>query len=130
MAVVNPYKQYKEQSVETATPGELVIMLFDGAIKNIRQGMNAVTAHHVELAHNSIVKAQSIFEMLRNCLDHNYEISDSLGQLYAYMIERLVYANVHKEIEPLQEVLTFAEELRATWQEAERRSRMEMRRAQ
>lgn len=130
MAVLNPYNQYKEQSIETATPGELIVMLFDGAIKNIRQGMNAVTAGHIELAHNSIVKAQSIFEMLYNCLDHNYEISESLGQLYAYIIERLVYANVHKAAEPLQEVLAYAEELRATWQEAERRSRMELRRAQ
>lgn len=118
MSLNNAYSQYKENSVYTATPEELTLMLYNGVIKFIMQAQKHIEDKDILKAHTSIIRAQDIIEEFQASLDKKYEISNSLNLLYDYMLRRLVEANVSKNKEILEEVLYFAKELRDTWAQA------------
>jgi len=117
---INPLQQYKEQVVNTATPGMLIVMLFDGAIKNIKLAIKAVQEQKIEEAHNAIVKTEDIYIYLTNALDNKVPLSANLKELYSILLKRLVEANVRKDESILNEVLDFTVELRDTWRQAEK----------
>ena len=117
---INPLQQYKEQVVNTATPGMLIVMLFDGAIKNIKLAIKAVQEQKIEEAHNAIVKTEDIYIYLTNALDNKVPLSANLKELYSILLKRLVEANVKKDESILNEVLDFTVELRDTWRQAEK----------
>ena len=117
--------QYLETRVMSATPAELTLMLFDGAIRFMSQYLVFVEAKDIQAAHNSIVRAQDIFSELLITLDMKKEISDSMASLYVYFIERLTSANVKKDTEPVQEVIELTREMRGTWIEAMKLSKVE-----
>lgn len=111
--------QYKENSIFTATPEELALMLYNGLIKYIIQAQKAMeNGKDLVKAHNSIIRAQNILIYMQNTLDRKYDISTNLYLLYDYMCRRLIDANVKKSCEILEEVLGLARELRDTWVEA------------
>ena len=116
----NPYAQYKENSVFTATPEELTLMLYNGLVKFILQGINAVEEKNIKKANDSLIRCQDIITEFRATLDMDYEISKRLDSIYEYMYRRLVDANIRKDKTILEEVLGYAKELRDTWQEAMR----------
>jgi len=118
MSNINPYQQYRQNAVMSAGRGDLTLMLYNGAVKFIRQGMKYIEERNIEGAHNSIVRAQEIISHLNDTLNMEYELSKNLALLYEYINRRLFEANVRKEIETLEEVLGFVEELRDTWAEA------------
>lgn len=117
--------QYLETRVMSATPAELTLMLFDGAIRFMSQYLVFVEAKDIQAAHNSIVRAQDIFSELLITLDMKKEISDSMASLYVYFIERLTSANVKKEADPVHEVIELTREMRGTWIEAMKLSKVE-----
>ena len=117
MAMFNPYKQYENQSVMTASPGELTLMLYNGCIKFIKMGIQYIEDREIEKAHNSILRAQNIIDELAVTLDMQYEMSESIGKLYDYMGSRLVEGNITKDIEILRQVEELMGELRDTWME-------------
>lgn len=117
MAMFNPYQQYENQSVMTASPGELTLMLYNGCIKFIKMGIQFIEEQETEKAHNAILRAQAIIEELEVTLDMQYELSESIQQLYDYMGRRLVEANISKDLDILQEVKELMVELRDTWME-------------
>lgn len=112
------YQQYKKTSVETLAPEKLLLMLYDGAIKDINNAINAIETDNLNLAHNEIIKTQDIIIELMSTLNMDYEISNSLFSLYDYIHRQLIQANIQKDIKILQEVQGFVTELRDTWQEA------------
>lgn len=114
----NPYAQYKENSVFTATPEELTLMLYNGLVKFILQGMDAIDEKNIKKANDCIIRVQDIVTELRATLDMEYEIAKSLDKLYEYMYWRLIDANIRKDKAILEEVLSYAKELRDTWQQA------------
>jgi len=116
--VLNPYQQYQQQSVLTASQDELLIMLYNGCIRFIKQGVTAIEEKNIPMAHTNIVKAQDIILEFMSTLDTSYEISKSLLMIYDYLYRRLVQANLEKNPEILAEVLRFVTELRDTWSEA------------
>ncbi|EOD00378.1 flagellar export chaperone FliS [Caldisalinibacter kiritimatiensis] len=118
MAMKNPYSQYQQNSVMTASPEELTLMLYNGAVKFIKQGKVFLEQKDMEKAHNSIVRAQDIISELNITLNMDYEISKNLRSLYTFILERLMDANIKKDIKILDEVLPLVEELRDTWKEA------------
>jgi len=118
MTTANPYQQYQQNVVNTSTPQELVLMLYNGLIKFLNLGVQAIENKELENAHNNIIKAQSIIEEFMATLDMNYDISKNLYSLYDYMHRRLIDANIRKDKEILEEVLGFARELRDTWAQA------------
>lgn len=117
MAMTNPYQQYQQQSVMTATPGELTLMLYNGCIKFIKQAKMAIEKKDIEKAGNAIIRAQDIIQEFMATLNGDYEVSDNLFSLYEYMYQRLIDGNISKDIAPLDEALELITELRDTWTE-------------
>ncbi|HZJ58559.1 MAG TPA: flagellar export chaperone FliS [Clostridia bacterium] len=118
MAIANPYQKYQQQSVMTATPGELTLMLYNGCIRFIKQAQLGIEAGDIEKAGNSILRCQDIIEELMITLRPDYEISNSLSALYDYIYNQLVDANISKDASKLNEALGLVTELRDTWAEA------------
>jgi len=116
--VTNPYQMYQQQSVMTASQEDLLIMLYNGCIRFIKQGMQAIDDKDVPRAHTNIVKAQDIIVEFISTLDMRYDVAKSLMPLYDYIYRRLVEANVGKDTGILKEVLGLVTELRDTWVEA------------
>jgi flagellar protein FliS len=120
MTPYDAHNQYKSNSVYTATPEELTLMLYNGIVKFIMQAQAGIDARDITKAHTGIIKAQNIVLHLQKTLDMKYELSDGLSQMYEYMYRRLLEANVRKDKEMLEEVLGYAKELRETWSQAMR----------
>ncbi|NLX64994.1 MAG: flagellar export chaperone FliS [Clostridiaceae bacterium] len=118
MIAYNAYNQYKENSIFTASPEELTLMLYNGLVKFIMRGIDSIEKKNIEGAHTNIIKAQNIVSEFMNTLDMSYEISSELYAIYDYMLRRLIEANVSKNKEILEEVLGFAKTLRDTWEQA------------
>ncbi|KHO61029.1 flagellar biosynthesis protein FliS [Thermoanaerobacter sp. YS13] len=113
--MVNPYQQYKENAILTASPEELVLMLYNGIIRFIEEAKGAIEKKDYMAANNGIQRAQDIITELMLTLDMSYDISQNLYSLYDYMLRRLIDANVKKDVTILEEVKGFAIELRDTW---------------
>ena len=118
MIAYNAYNQYKVNSIYTASPEELTLMLYNGLVKFIMRGIDSIEKKNIQDANTNIIKAQNIVSEFMNTLDMNYEISSSLNSIYDYMLRRLIDANVAKDKEILDEVLGFAKILRDTWEQA------------
>lgn len=114
----NGYNQYKQNSINTATPEELTLMLYNGLVKFIMQAQTGIEEKNLEKANNSIIRSQDIIREFQVTLNMKYEVAHSLALIYDYMYRRLVEANIKKDRELLEEVLGFAKELRDTWAQA------------
>lgn len=114
----NPYAKIKQNSIMTASPQELTLMLYDGAVKFGNQAMMAIEKNDMEAAHNFIIRVQDIIAEFQATLDMEIEIAHNLDLLYDYIYRKLVEANLTKEIEPLSEAIDFIRELRNTWKQA------------
>ena len=118
MTANNAYAKYKEQSVTTATPEELTLMLYNGCIKFINLAEVFIDEKNIEKANINIIKAQDIIRELNITLNMDYEVSENLRQLYSFVNERLIEANLRKGKKPLLEAKEIVTELRDTWKEA------------
>ena len=116
MALPNAYAQYKNSKVLTASPAELTLMLYEGAIKFCNIAITAIEQKEVEKAHINIRKAQKIIEHLRVTLDMKYPVAKDFDR-------RLLEANISKDPEILKEVLTHLHAIRDTWKEVMRINR-------
>lgn len=125
MAMANGYQQYKQNSIMTASPEELTLMLYDGCLKFMRQAKLAIEAKQVETAHVAINKAQNIIEELNLTLKMDFPISANLRQLYVFILEQLYEADVKKDVKLIDDAYGLVEELRDTWKEAMRRAKIE-----
>ncbi|WP_425446282.1 flagellar export chaperone FliS [Dethiothermospora halolimnae] len=118
MAMKNPYSQYKQNSVMTASPQELTLMLYNGALKFLKQAMLFIDEKKIEKSHNSIVRTQDILVEFMSTVDQNYEVGKNLFSLYEYMNYRLGEADMEKDKEKVEEIYSMIEELRDTWKQA------------
>lgn len=117
MPVQNPDEQYQRNKVLTATPAEVTLMLYEGAIKFCNIAIMAIENNEMEKAHNNIMKTQRIIEEFRNTLDRQYEVAEDFDRIYVYVLRRLFEANVRKDKEILEEVNGHLRSLRDTWKE-------------
>ena len=127
MALNNAVYQYQQNSIMTATPEELTLMLYNGCIKAIRFSKVAIEDKDFEKTNLYICKAEAIIRELRATLDMKYDISKNLDQLYEYflnVLDRLIEANVKKNIDILGEVEGFVVQLRDAWTEAMKDARI------
>ena len=118
MTANNAYAKYKEQSVNTATPEELTLMLYNGCIKFINLAEVFIDEKNIEKTNLNIQKAQAIIGELNLTLNMDYEISNNLRQLYTFVNEKLLDANISKDKKALAEAKEIVTELRDTWKEA------------
>lgn len=116
--VNNPYSAYKNNSVLTASPEELTLMLYEGAIKFSNQAIAAIEHKNIQKTHNLIIRVEDIISELRVTLNKDYPIGQQLDQIYDYLLNRLMEANFKKDKEILEEVNEHIRELRDTWKEA------------
>ncbi len=115
MVAKNPYANYNDNKVLTASPKELTLMLYEGAIKFLNIAVFAIEKKDVEKAHINIVKAQRIIDEFRITLDMSYPVAEDFERIYVYLSERLVEANFKKDTEILEEVLRHLRSMRDTW---------------
>jgi len=121
----NAYANYKQASVETASPERLLLMLFDGGIKFLCLGKIAVEKKDYAVAHNNLIKVQDILFELMVSLDmaKGGEIATNLYRLYDFYRNEVIKANVKKDAELLVPVLDFMRLYRDVWAEAARLAR-------
>ena len=116
--MMDPSRQYREQSIQTATQGELTLMLFNGCIRFLRLGIRAIDKKDVAEAHENISRAQAIICELMMSLNMEYEPAESFMSLYTYMYRQLISANIKKEKEPIHVVIELITELKDGWEKA------------
>lgn len=117
MVLPNAYAQYNNSKVLTASPAELTLMLYDGAIKFCNVAIIAVEQKDIEKANNNILKVERIVDYFRQTLDMSYEVAQDFERVYAYLSQRLVEANIKKDKEILEEVNQHLHAMRDTWKE-------------
>ena len=120
MAAKNPYAAYAQSKVMTASPAELTLMLYDGAIKFCNIVIMGVQEKDIEKAHIHIIKVERILQEFLNTLDYKYPVAKDFENVYNYLIRRLHEANMRKDEEILQEVLKHLRTMRDTWKEVMR----------
>ena len=101
----NPYAQYQNSKILTASPAELTLMLYDGAIKFGNIAIAAMKEKDVPKAHTNIIKVQRIITEFRSSLDRNYPVAQDFDNIYVYLLQRLLQANVKKDPEIMEEVV-------------------------
>ncbi|GGI16503.1 flagellar export chaperone FliS [Gottfriedia solisilvae] len=117
MAMKNPYEQYQQNSVNTASPGELTLMLYNGCLKFIHLAKGAIAQKNFAERNKNILRAQDIIQELMVTLDMEQEVSQNLMQLYDYLNRQLIQANIKNDVTILEEVEGFVTEFRDTWKE-------------
>jgi flagellar protein FliS len=119
----NPYKAYKQQSVMTMTPGQVLLAVYDEMIKQINIAKLGFEDNNLPLINNSLQKSQIILRELQNTLNFDYEVSGGLNDLYEFFHTILRDANIKKSPERLDEVLQMVVELRDAFSQAEKQTR-------
>ncbi|VEI04978.1 flagellar export chaperone FliS [Kurthia zopfii] len=117
MSVQNAYNAYKQNSVTTASPGELTLMLYNGCLKFIHQAKKAIEVNNIEMRNTNVQKAQAIIWELMSTLNMDVEVSKEMYNLYEYMHSQLTQANIKNDIAILDEVEGLTKEFRDTWKE-------------
>ncbi|GAA0498955.1 flagellar export chaperone FliS [Salinibacillus aidingensis] len=119
--MANPYaakqQAYQNNAVNTASPGELTLMLYNGCLKFIRHAKKAMNEKNYETKNTNIQKAQRIIQELMVTMDPESDISDQVMPLYDYINRRLMEANIENDPEILDEASELVTEFRDTWKE-------------
>ena len=119
----NPYAQYNNSKILTASPAELTLMLYEGAIKFCNIAIMGIEQKDIEKAHVNIVKVQRIIDEFRSTLDRKYPVAEDFDRVYVYILQRLFEANIKKDKEILEEVLVHLRSMRDTWKEVMQKNR-------
>jgi len=118
MAGNNPYAKYTSNAINTATPEELTLMLYNGALKFANQAMAAFEQKDYIKANRLIQRVEDIIREFQITLKFEYEIAHQLNALYDYIYRTLVKANINKSPELLSEATDLIRNMRDTWKEA------------
>lgn len=120
MYTANAYNTYKNNSINFASREQLLLMLLDGSVKFAKKARQALLDKDVKEAHKYLVKTQDIFYELMTSLDikNAGNWGESLMALYNFIVRRLAEANIKKDVEILDEVMPFIEQVRDMWSEA------------
>ena len=120
MKTNNAYSKYKNNSVNFASKEQQLLMLLDGAVKFAKIGRQALTDSDYQRANDNIKKTQSIFYELIATLDINLsgEWGPKLISVYKFIIDRLLNANIKKDVSIINEAIPLIEEVRDMWNQA------------
>lgn len=118
MAINNPYSQYKQNSINTSTPEELTLMLYNGAIKFAKLAKINMEQKNIQETNTNLIKSQNIISELNMTLKMEYEVSKELRSLYNFIKEQLIDANIKKDPQILDSIIPIIEDMRDTWKEA------------
>lgn len=112
--------RYLEERVATATPAELVALLYDGFLRNVRQAVELFEQQKFYDAGPLLIKAQAILVEFRTTLNHEEggEIAANLDRLYEYAHRRLLHANLRRDVAAAEEAIRLIEPIRDAWAES------------
>jgi flagellar secretion chaperone FliS len=118
-------QEYQKNAVNGASPLQLVVMLYDGALKFMEGGKHAMTQRDLEKQNHCLQRAQKIVMELMSCLDMEKggEVATNLFALYSYVLNELVAANVEDSTEPIDRCIRTMSQLRESWVELDRMTR-------
>ncbi|MDM5351402.1 flagellar export chaperone FliS [Lysinibacillus sphaericus] len=116
---------YKQNSVTTASPGELTLMLYNGCLKFLNKAKQAIQEKNIQEKNTNLIKTQAIISELMATLNMDIEISKQMLPLYEYMNHRLVEANIQNDVAIIEEVEGLVTEFRDTWKEVIRINRQQ-----
>ncbi len=119
----NPYAQYRQQGVLTASPTELVVMLYEGCIKQLKLAKIHIEDKNIEGANNSFQRAQDIITELVMGLDFNYDIARELLNLYEFVQRAIIDMNISKDIKQVDPIIEILDDLRTAWVEVVKQTR-------
>ncbi len=114
---INAAAAYQNNKINTASPAELTLMLYEGAIKFCNIAVNAINENNMEKSNLNIIKTEKIITHLRATLDFKYPVAQDFENVYGYLYERLIEANIRKDKDILEEVLGYLRDMRDTWKE-------------
>ena len=120
MALPNAYVQYNNSKILTASPAELTLMLYDGAIKFCNIAIMGIEQNDINKAHTNIRKVERIIEEFRSTLDRRFAVAEDFDRVYVYLLRRLLEANLKKDKEILEEVNAHLRSMRDNWKEVMR----------
>lgn len=124
MAAADAYAQYANNKIMSASPAELTLMLYDGAIKFCNLAELGIEKKDVQKAHSNIMKVERIIEYLRATLDMSYEVAQDFENIYSYLERRLIEANITKDIEIIKEVNSHLHAVRDNWIEVMKKNNL------
>ncbi len=116
----NPMAAYGTNKVTTATPAELTLMLYEGAIKFCNIAKMAMEKNDIEKANLNIQKARNIIVELKTTLNFDYPVAKEFDTIYTYIFERMTAANISKNPDDVEEVLVQLRDLRDIWKQVMR----------
>lgn len=120
----NKLNAYQRNAILTASPPELTLMLYEGAIKFCNIAIMAIEKKNYEEANVNLKKAQAIIMELRVTLNHKYPVWEDFERVYDWIYRRLIEGNIHKDIEVVEDTLKYIREMRDTWKEVMRRNKV------
>ena len=120
MQIPDGYRKYKEQSINTMTDGEALILLFDESIKSLTKARHLCYNKDYTGFEKEVTKTRTIILELDKNLDKKYPISADLHKLYEYVTYELARLLTNRKIDLLDQIMPFLVELRDTWKEADR----------
>ncbi len=123
MSLPNKYEEYNNNKIMTASPAELTLMLYEGAIKFCNIAIMGIEQKDVGKTHTNIIKTEKIVDYLRTTLNMKYPVAQDFENIYVYLSNRLVEANLKKDKEILEEVCEHLRSVRDTWKEVMRLNR-------
>lgn len=114
---VNAAAVYKDNRILTASPAELTLMLYEGAIKFCNIAIMAIEKNDIEKANLNIIKAEKIIIELRATLDFKYPVASQFEIVYDYIYRRLIEGNIKKDSEIIEDALDYIRQMRDTWKD-------------
>lgn len=121
MKLVSFANAYRQNTVQTASPGQLILMLFDGALRFMNRALQGfeleLAVARIEMVHTNLVKTQAIIDELQASLDHSADgkFARTMSDLYDYMRAELRGANMRKDAAPVRVVIELISEIREAW---------------
>lgn len=109
------YAEYNRNKVLTASPAELTLILYEGAIKFCNIAIIGLEQNDMEKTHNNIVKVENIIEEFQATLNHKYPVAEDFDKIYRYIYDLLIEANIKKDKELLERALDELRGMRDTW---------------
>ena len=125
MPAYNVAQQYQEQAVNTMSRGELLVKLFEAVLKNIKYASILLKQENYEQAEIYLNKSGRIFNYLCQSLDRKYSISADLNNIYRFLNQELIRANIRRDAEILDKILPLVQDLHDTWVQADKLSHMQ-----
>lgn len=124
MSINNAYAQYNNNKILTASPAELTLMLYEGAIKFCNVAIMGLEQNNLEKAHNNIMRTQRIIEEFQITLNFDYPVANDFNNVYEYILRRLREANSKKDKAILEEVNGHLRGMRDTWKDVMKKARV------